>query len=119
MTRRPTERRRDGRGSTSGWARRARAARSISRSAASCARANASQGDCACMVLTSFRCLVVVIGLVLVDVVVEGAAGVGHEHVFETRLASEPLGRQGLELVRGAFGDDPTVVEDRDPGAEA
>src|SRR4029078_10996511 len=90
MTRRPTERRRDGRGSTSGWARRARAARSIYPAAASCARANASQGDCACMVLTSFRCLVVVIGLFLVDVVVAGSAGGGHEDVFETRLPHSP-----------------------------
>src|SRR6187549_2360520 len=59
------------------------------------------------------------VGPVLVDVVVEGAARVGHEHVLEGRLASEPLARLGLELGRGAVGDDAAVVEDRDPGAEA
>src|SRR3954453_10103846 len=117
MTRRPTERRRDGRSIDSGWARRARAARSISRSAASWAKANASQGYC-CMVLTSFPS-VVVGRLVLVDVVVEGAAGVGHEHVFEGRWSSDPLSGLHLELGDGALRDDPAVVEDRDPAAQA
>ena len=37
-----------------------------------------------CMrVITSFQSI---LGLVLLDVVVEGTAGVGHEHVFEGRL---------------------------------
>ena len=54
--------------------------------------------------ITSFH---IVLGLVLLDVVVEGAAGVGHEHVFEGR-ASVRCGRvmSGLEPVGRVLGDD-------------
>ena len=57
---------------------------------------------------------------VLFDVVVEGAAGVGHEHVLEGRLGRPRRSAVcALSSVGRVLGDDPTVVEDRDPGAQA
>src|SRR5215204_4275529 len=60
----------------------------------------------------------VVVRLVLLDVVVEGAAGIGHEHVLEAGLAAEALPRLGLQIGGGAFGHGPSVVEDRHPTAQ-
>src|SRR6187397_1013511 len=62
-------------------------------------------------------------GLVLVavflDVLVEGAAGEGHEHGLEgRRLAVVPRDHL-LEPLRRVLGDHATPVEDRDAAAEA
>src|SRR4029079_17051810 len=59
-----------------------------------------------------------VVGLVLIDVVVEGAAGVGHEHVVERWRGCRPAGLAGLEAVRRVLGDDAAAVEDRDLATE-
>ena len=59
------------------------------------------------------------LGLVFLDVLVEGAAGVGHEHVLEAGGATL-LGRHhGLEAFGRVLGDDAAAVEDRDASAEA
>ena len=55
----------------------------------------------------------------VLDVVVERLARVGHEHGLEGRRLPVVLGDHALELGRRRFGDDPAVVEDRDPLAEA
>src|SRR6202008_2258085 len=97
----PMDRRMDGRVLVARRAaRRSRAMRSISRCWASFASDNASHG-CICMVLTSFLWSFVVVGPVLVDVVVERAAGEGHEHVLEARRAALPLGLRAHEPVPG------------------
>ena len=69
--------------------------------------------SCVCQV----RCRVVV--AVLLDVLVEGAAGVGHEHGLEGRLLAVVLGDESLEPLGRVLGDHATPVEDRDPAAEA
>ncbi len=61
------------------------------------------------------------LGGLLLDVLVEGAAGVGHEGTF-SRRRREARGRAAtrcLELVGVSLDDQPAPVEDRDPVAEA
>src|SRR6185369_2323901 len=71
-----------------------------------------------CSHLLSGHLVAVRLCVVLVDVVVEGPAGVGHEHVFEGRRATEPPRRRGLEAVGRVLGDHTALVEDRDATAE-
>src|SRR4051812_6076896 len=56
---------------------------------------------------------------VLLDVVVEGSAGVLHEDRVERRRLAVSLGDEALQPVWGVLGDRSAVVEDRDPAAEA
>src|ERR1044071_4434190 len=60
-----------------------------------------------------------VIGLVFLDVLVEGAAGVGHEDVVHRGVPAVALGHQGLQRFRRALGDDPALVEDDDLVAQS
>ena len=58
-------------------------------------------------------------GIARLDVVVERAAGPGHEGVLEGRIAAVPLRDEALQPVRRRLGHHAAVVEDRDPVAEA
>src|SRR5829696_9002658 len=60
-----------------------------------------------------------VFAVVLGDVVVEGAAGVGHEDGVHRRGLIVALRHLSLELVGRAFRDDPAVVEHDDRVAQA
>ena len=51
-------------------------------------------------------------------IVVEALAGERHEHVLQRRLLAVVPGDHGRQLRRGSLGDDPAVVDQRDPVAQ-